>query len=493
MLPKIVLILKLISNYVVVYRGTLGATILNIMGCINMFYSTGSVELDELIGRFEPGTMVLIEGAPGAGKTTLALSIAHSNILLNNSRVLYIVFGETPSKLSVIAKRIGFTDVDELVSKGILKFNKIPFVNDDELVNYITKILSEAINEYDIVIIDSVTPLTKILSGYQVKRTWVQMIYDFISKFSKGLIVLVADNMDSGHSDEDLKMLEFVADVVIELDYKIHETGFLERILRIKKYRGKALKVVSIPFLITSKGIIVLSHIRQDFVEKVLPKRRPIELNGCSIEKMFGSQVIEPGTQILIIDKRRWVHGSHFLRYFMYLLSELVLKGLKIKVTSFNPEILREFKNVITGSNYVKDGGKILGLMKIHDVDPRTTQIHYLLGESCIPSLLSGVDVAIVLGSERLFHIYGPDTIKRVIINMIGYLRKLGVTTLRYMRVYDEKTVPQYYIEFHDVAIVLEPSSNRAITIKLLKNVKSRSPVVIPDTEFKECFKNLAH
>ncbi|WFO74879.1 hypothetical protein J4526_07355 [Desulfurococcaceae archaeon MEX13E-LK6-19] len=454
-----------------------------------MFYSTGSVELDELIGRFEPGTMVLIEGAPGAGKTTLALSIAHSNILLNNSRVLYIVFGETPSKLSVIAKRIGFSDVDEFVSKGILKFNKIPFVNDVELINYITKILSEAISEYDIVIIDSVTPLTKILSGYQAKRTWVQMVYDFISKFSKGLVVLVADSMNSGHTDEDLKMLEFVSDVVIDLDYKIHETGFLERILKIKKYRGKALRVVSLPFLITSKGITVLSYIRQDFVKKVSSRRKPIELNCYSLEKIFGSQIIEPGTQVLIIDKRKWVHGSHFLRYFMQLLSELISRGLKIKVTSFNPELLREFKNIIMECKYVKDCDKILNLMKIHDIDPRTTQLHYFLGESCIPSLLSGVDVAIVLGSERLFHIYGSDAIKGVIINMIEYLRKLGVTTLRYMRIDDERNVPQYYVEFHDVVVALEPLSDGAITVKLLKNVKSRSPIAIPDIEFKECLK----
>ncbi|MCD6278631.1 MAG: hypothetical protein J7J11_03010, partial [Desulfurococcales archaeon] len=119
-------------------------------------YSLGNEELDELVGELEPGTILLIEGEPGAGKTTLALGIAYRNAVERGAKVLYIAFGEIPEKLVKYAGSIGL-GIEKLISEGRLRIERVPMVSDKELIDIVTQSIAEGMESYDIVIVDSVT------------------------------------------------------------------------------------------------------------------------------------------------------------------------------------------------------------------------------------------------------------------------------------------------------------------------------------------------
>src|SRR3954462_3656909 len=82
--------------------------------------SSGIAGLDDVLGGgYPPHSVYLVEGRPGAGKTTLALQF-----LLDGARrgepVLYVTLSETAQELRLVAKRHGWSldevDIFELVS-----------------------------------------------------------------------------------------------------------------------------------------------------------------------------------------------------------------------------------------------------------------------------------------------------------------------------------------------------------------------------------------
>src|SRR5512145_3132951 len=82
---------------------------------------TGISGLDEMLGGgFLRGTANLVEGAPGTGKTTLAMQFIHNGIVQANEPGLIITFEEFPQQYYYDAAAFGW-DFLELEKKGLLK------------------------------------------------------------------------------------------------------------------------------------------------------------------------------------------------------------------------------------------------------------------------------------------------------------------------------------------------------------------------------------
>ena len=78
-------------------------------------------ELDEILGPIDAGTVILVEGFPGTGKTTFALSTAYRNAVEREFKVLYLTLGETPSKLLKKAQLLGLEEIEHIVSQGAVQ------------------------------------------------------------------------------------------------------------------------------------------------------------------------------------------------------------------------------------------------------------------------------------------------------------------------------------------------------------------------------------
>jgi len=82
--------------------------------------STGIKGLDEMLeGGFLPGSMILLRGAPGTGKTSLGIQFLIHGAVRQNESGLLISFEEFPSSLYRDAETLGW-DIRELEASGKL-------------------------------------------------------------------------------------------------------------------------------------------------------------------------------------------------------------------------------------------------------------------------------------------------------------------------------------------------------------------------------------
>jgi circadian clock protein KaiC len=82
---------------------------------------TGIAGLDEMLaGGLMKGSAVLIKGAPGTGKTTLALQFLHHGASVENEAGLLVTFEEFPHSLHRDAQSLGW-DLQALEAERKLK------------------------------------------------------------------------------------------------------------------------------------------------------------------------------------------------------------------------------------------------------------------------------------------------------------------------------------------------------------------------------------
>ncbi|MEM1541900.1 MAG: ATPase domain-containing protein [Ignisphaera sp.] len=239
-----------------------------------MHFSIGIDELNKLLPELlYPGSMVVVAGHPGSGKTTLASTICYSNALRGH-RCLYVSFQETREKLYRVMKNLGI-DFYELEKKGLYVFIRIPIMkNVEEAVESINRAISSW--NPKIVVIDSINTLLQVVESPD-RRAWLQNYFYAIPDIIKGIAILVAE-LPMDIERVEIGSIEFVADVVLILKHRI-ERGLLTRYIEIRKARGVPVTLAEIPYtILTDKGIKVfvppiLSEVGRPGVELEPPCR----------------------------------------------------------------------------------------------------------------------------------------------------------------------------------------------------------------------------
>lgn len=184
-------------------------------------FSTGLGELDRVLGGGAVlGSLVLVGGAPGIGKSTLLLQICSS--LCNEYKVLYVSGEESEKQLSYRAQRIDVSS-DNLY---VLSENHLPDVLD-------------SINEIapDILIVDSIQTLytddsdSAPGSVSQVKECTMSLMH--LAK-SNGITVFVVGHINKDGAIAGPKVLEHMVDCVL---YFEGDPNTSYRLLRAAKNR----------------------------------------------------------------------------------------------------------------------------------------------------------------------------------------------------------------------------------------------------------------
>jgi len=156
---------------------------------------------------------------------------------------------------------------------------------------------------------------------YKVTNSYLQNFFWELQKIISGVVVLVAE-MPLGHEYAGLGGIEFVADVILILKHRVRK-GLVERVMEIRKIRGRELTVAEILFSIRSgMGIvfylpIVLSEIR-------------------SVKK-----------------KRTTIHGKEFKLY------EMETPSLIVYI-EYPPELTLSIPLIYVVLNHVLSNGKVL-------------------------------------------------------------------------------------------------------------------------------------
>ncbi len=204
-------------------------------------FSTGYAEFDRVLGGgFVPGSLVLLAGEPGIGKSTLALQAA----LSLTKPVLYVSGEESLQQLKLRAERL------EVNSDSAL------FLAETNLEN-----IFEAVKNIEpaLVVIDSVqttyTEKSDAIAGSvsQIRET-VSMIQQFAK--DKHITFLLIGHITKEGSIAGPKILEHIVDTVL---YFGGEKNYLYRILRSVKNRFGATSELAI-FEMSEKGLFEIKN-----------------------------------------------------------------------------------------------------------------------------------------------------------------------------------------------------------------------------------------
>lgn len=220
----------------------------------------GSNELNRVLGGgLVPGSLVLLGGEPGIGKSTLLLQVA---LRLNEKKVLYVSGEESALQIKMRAERIGVINNDCLI---------LTETDTSEIIKHIEDV------KPDVVIIDSIQTLESAAvestagSISQIRETAAEM-----NKVAKNnhIPTFLIGHITKDGSIAGPKILEHIVDTVIQFEGDRHY-GF--RVLRTVKNRFGSSSELGI-FEMNANGLREVSN-----PSEILLSQREESVSGISV------------------------------------------------------------------------------------------------------------------------------------------------------------------------------------------------------------------
>ena len=215
---------------------------------------TGIPGLDSLMGNgFEQGSINLISGKTGTGKSIFCLQFLVNGALKFGEKGLYITTEETADYVKKQARVFGW-DLDSLEKEGMIKVIDYEPFDIDTLTPKITEIVKETGAKR--IVIDSVSMFELYISeAFRIRKS----MFKFLQRLKDmGLTTIVtAEILEQSEGLSRSGVIEFLVDSVIILQYMT--LAKYKRSLMIRKMRISRHSMNIHPFEITSRGIVVKS------------------------------------------------------------------------------------------------------------------------------------------------------------------------------------------------------------------------------------------
>ena len=215
---------------------------------------TQLAELNRVLGGgVVPGSLVLIGGDPGIGKSTLLLQVSHQ-LAATGGKVLYVSGEESAQQIKLRAERLGSSETD---------FYLYPETDMGEISRAIEHIKPE------FVIIDSIQTMTQpdissvAGSVSQVRETTAELL-----KLAKtnGIAIFIVGHVTKEGNIAGPRMLEHMVDTVLYFEGEKHHSF---RILRAVKNRFGSTNEIGI-FEMRETGLVEVANPSQVFLEERL-------------------------------------------------------------------------------------------------------------------------------------------------------------------------------------------------------------------------------
>jgi DNA repair protein RadA/Sms len=246
---------------------------------------SGVTEFDRVLGGgIVPGTLVLIGGDPGIGKSTLLLQVA-DKLSGAGSLVLYVSGEESERQIKLRGERLA------VAAKNVYL---LPETNLENIINEIERLKPGAI------IVDSVqTVFSGVLdsapgSVSQVREVAHQFL--LLAK-NRGIPIFLIGHITKEGSIAGPKILEHIVDTVLYFEGERHHN---HRIVRAVKNRFGAANEVGV-FEMTGAGLMPVANPSQMFLQE-----RPLNVAGSIVTACM------EGTRPLLVEIQALVSGTKY-------------------------------------------------------------------------------------------------------------------------------------------------------------------------------------
>jgi DNA repair protein RadA/Sms len=376
--------------------------------------STDIAELDRVLGGgLVTGSVILVSGEPGIGKSTLTINVC-ANIAKTAKKVLYISGEESAGQISLRAKRLG------------IKNENIFLVPETNLENILATLEKE---KPDFVVIDSIQVISSpnipsIAGSISQVRFCAESLINLAKK--NGLPLMIVGHVTKDGNLAGPKILEHMVDCVLLIEGERHQNM---RVVRSLKNRFGSTNEIGL-FEMAENGLIEMQNASRFFLE------------GRK-EGSFGSVITSTieGTRPLLIEvqaltslttfgyPRRAASGFDINR--LQLLIAVIQKHLGLNL--LNQDV---FINVVGGfrlSDPAVDLAVVAAIISSFKKEPMPDDAVYigevgLSGElRTVPHLERRIQEAAKIGFKKIFipHISEKTAPKGVILETITDIRQL--------------------------------------------------------------------
>jgi circadian clock protein KaiC len=266
------------------------------------FISTGIAGLDNILGGgLTRDRLYLVEGDPGAGKTTLALQFLMEGAARGET-VLYITLAETEVELRAVAQAHGMS-VDGITIHEVIPDESLFDAAEQYTVMHPSEVEFGATNNMILelverlnptrVVLDSLSEL-QLLSGSALRyRRHVLALKQYFAK--RSCTALLLDDKTSLRGDQQVRS---IAHCVISLQHTDSEYGAERRLVRILKYRGIAFRRGPHDYAIVTGGLVVYPRIVAAETRQLV-RRGQVGSGLAPLDMLLGGG-IEEGSSTLI-------------------------------------------------------------------------------------------------------------------------------------------------------------------------------------------------
>ena len=279
--------------------------------------ATGFAELDRILGGgVVEGSLVLVGGPPGVGKSTLLLEVCSR--LARHGRTLYVSAEESPGQISLRARRLSQSDCSAI------------YISGDDRIEVIAEHIKEG--HFKFVVIDSIQVVSLDSSeGSKGSISQIRACADYLMQIAKtqNVVVFVVGHVTKEGAIAGPKVLEHIVDCVLYFEGEILSNY---RILRSTKNRFGPTGDIAV-FEMKSSGLAEITSITDIF----LPHREQSFSGSCVVCTIEGLRPILVELQALVsranfgVARRRSL-GFDFNRF--SLLIAIIEKRLHMPLSS---------------------------------------------------------------------------------------------------------------------------------------------------------------
>jgi circadian clock protein KaiC len=265
--------------------------------------TTGVKGLDEILrGGLPKNRVYLVEGTPGAGKTTLAMQFLLQGAR-EQQRSMYVTLSETAEELRASADSHGWSLEGVCIREYIITETSVE--RDREVTMYHTSELElgdtlarmlKDIREFhpDRVVIDALSELRLLSDSVLRYRRQLLALKKFFNHCN--CTVLVLDDRSNVERDSHV---ESIVHGVIALEYDLTQYGSDRRRLRVRKLRGRSVHVGLHDYAIKTGGLEVFPRlVAAQHVTKF--ERKPLASGLRELDQLLGGGP-QFGTSTLLI------------------------------------------------------------------------------------------------------------------------------------------------------------------------------------------------